>query len=226
MQLKSLPKGHFQDFWQNEEDLLERTIYECVERKVIIDEGMNIMSQGQDMDYLYLVERGLTSMSYTAINGRTFQFGTLNCDYQLFGEIEFFNAYPCHMSIVAMEAIEVHIVSGNRLRDAIAANPKLAIPFAMALAVDYQDVMDIMFLRVLHSVTYNVAYDLYSAYIGQRQIDGFDKGYLEAERFGTTDRVYRRAVKELESLGLISKSRDGIKICKPAELRKFIDQYE
>ena len=53
-------------------------------------------------------------------------------------------------------------------------------------------------------------------------MDGFTKNYLEAERFGTTDRVYRRAVKELIDGGLIMRGPQGLEIKNLAELKKFL----
>jgi predicted transcriptional regulator len=55
-------------------------------------------------------------------------------------------------------------------------------------------------------------------------VSGFRKGYQEAERFGTTDRVYRRAVKELMDKGLVERSEQGLQIRDLAGLKGFLEQ--
>ena len=54
-------------------------------------------------------------MGNTAMNGRRFQLGTLECDNQLFGEMEFFTGYRCQLDIIAEEPLEV---AGLRLEPA------------------------------------------------------------------------------------------------------------
>ena len=53
-------------------------------------------------------------------------------------------------------------------------------------------------------------------------MDGFHKKYQEAERFGTTDRVYRRAVKALTDAGLVTRTKQGLEIKDLDGLRKFL----
>ena len=46
----------------------------------------------------------------------------------------------------------------------------------------------------------------------------------QAERFATSDRVYRRAVKELESKGFIAKEKKGLRILDLEGLRNFVEE--
>ncbi|MCG4788133.1 hypothetical protein L0N33_22690, partial [Roseburia faecis] len=55
-------------------------------------------------------------------------------------------------------------------------------------------------------------------------VSGFSKGYQEAERFGTTDRVYRRAVKELMDKGLVERGEQGLQIRDLAGLKGILEQ--
>ncbi|MFA0693174.1 Crp/Fnr family transcriptional regulator, partial [Vibrio splendidus] len=46
------------------------------------------------------------------------------------------------------------------------------------------------------------------------------------QRFGTSSRVYRRAVKDLLDKGFIRKGDQGLEIVDQQALRAFIDSYE
>ncbi|MCP3287532.1 Crp/Fnr family transcriptional regulator, partial [Aeromonas hydrophila] len=66
--------------------------------------------------------------------------------------------------------------------------------------------------------------DLYHSHCHHNPVSGFRKGYQEAERFGTTDRVYRRAVKELMDKGLVERGEEGLQIRDLAGLKAFLEQ--
>lgn len=223
MQLKPLAKGRFQPMWQQEHDAIERVMRECITDTKTVAPQHKLMQQGQQVDALILVPHGRISMGYTARNGRSFQLGTMNCDSQLFGEMEFFTNYLCQLDIIAEEPLEIAIINGDKLQHALLKTPKFALFFASAIAIDYQDTVDIFTRRMLYPIAYNIAYDLYHQHLQDQPVEGFTKCYLEAERFATTDRVYRRAVKSLEDLGLIKRDKEGLMICDLAGLKAFIE---
>lgn len=222
MQIKSLSKGRFHPLWQRENALITRIFLENLTDKHIIPEGEILYQQGQPVEQLTLVFSGKISLGYSAENGRRFQLGTIECDEQLFGEMEFFTGYPCQLDIMAEEPLSVAICGCGQLEKILIEHPKLAIFFASAIAVDYQDTLDIFLHRMLYPIAHNVAYDLYRQYQNKLPMDGFTKNYLEAERFGTTDRVYRRAVKELIDNGLVMRSNHGLEIKDLAGLKAFL----
>ncbi|MGP1782888.1 Crp/Fnr family transcriptional regulator, partial [Shewanella frigidimarina] len=170
---------------------------ECITETKTVAAQHKLMQQGQQVNALILVPHGRISMGYTARNGRSFQLGTMTCDSQLFGEMEFFTDYLCQLDIIAEETLEISIINGDKLQQALLKTPQFALFFASAIAIDYQDTVDIFTRRMLYPIAYNIAYDLYHQYLKDQPVEGFTKCYLEAERFATTDRVYRRAVKKL-----------------------------
>lgn len=224
MQLQTLGKGRFEAEWDESRHLIERTILDCISERHIYDEGEKILAQGEKVQHLYLAESGRVSMGMSARNGRSFLLGTLECEQQLFGEMEFFTGYACQMDIIAIEPISVAIIDASKLQQCLLEHPRLSLFFASAIAIDYQDTVEILTRRLLHPITYNVAYDIYHHYLNDLPVDGFQKNYLEAERFATSDRVYRRAVKELESLGFISKQKHQIIITDLEGLKDYLDQ--
>ncbi|NRB23233.1 Crp/Fnr family transcriptional regulator [Shewanella sp.] len=224
MQLKPLSKGRFQSLWEQEHDEIEQIMLECISETKLVPAHQKLMQQGQKVDSLILVKHGRISMGYTARNGRCFQLGTMVCDSQLFGEMEFFSGYKCQLDIVAEDDVEIEVICGDKLQQALIKQPMFALFFASAIAVDYQDAVDILARRMLYPIAYNIAYDLYHRYLDDLPVDGFTKCYLEAERFATTDRVYRRAVKKLEELGLIHKDKEeGIVIRDLEGLKAYLE---
>lgn len=222
MQLKPLHKGRFQDHWQDNHSLIEQVVLSCISEEKIIEEKSPLMSQGQQLNYLTLVRSGKVSIGYTAQNGRSFQLGTMECEYQVFGEMEFFSGYRCQLDIIAEETLTVAFICADILQQTLVKNPQVALFFASAIAIDYQDTVNILIHRMLYPIAYNVAYDLYQQYLRDLPVGGFTKSYMEAERFGTTDRVYRRAVKELTDLGLVERSKQGLSITDIDALKRYL----
>ncbi|ABV89097.1 Crp/Fnr family transcriptional regulator [Shewanella pealeana] len=223
MQLKPLAKGRFHSLWEQEHDAIEQIMRECITETKTVAAQHKLMEQGQQINALILVNHGRVSMGYTARNGRSFQLGTMTCDSQIFGEMEFFTGYLCQLDIIAEESLEISIINGDKLQQALVKTPQFALFFASAIAIDYQDTVDIFTRRMLYPIAYNIAYDLYHQYLKDQPVEGFTKCYLEAERFATTDRVYRRAVKKLEDLNLIKREREGLIICDLEGLKAFIE---
>ncbi|POB70960.1 Crp/Fnr family transcriptional regulator, partial [Vibrio vulnificus] len=75
-------------------------------------------------------------------------------------------------------------------------------------------------------IAYNIAFDLLQQKQRPVMLGGFDKVNQEAERFGTSSRVYRRAVKELMDKGLVSKGENGLEIVDEEQLRRFLESSE
>ncbi|MGR5131691.1 Crp/Fnr family transcriptional regulator [Vibrio alfacsensis] len=224
MQLQTLGKGRFETEWSQDKQLIEQTIRDCIYARRIYDENEKLLTQGEHVENLYLVDSGRISMGVTARNGKTFLLGTLECEQQLFGEMEFFTGYRCQMDIIPVEPVEVAIIDAQKLQRCLLEQPRLSLYFASAIAIDYQDTVEILSRRLLYPIAYNVAYDIYHQYLNDLPVDGFQKNYLEAERFATSDRVYRRAIKELENKGFIAKEKKGVHILDLEGLRAFVEE--
>ncbi|OXE28625.1 Crp/Fnr family transcriptional regulator, partial [Vibrio parahaemolyticus] len=93
---------------------------------------------------------------------------------------------PCQWNVVADEHMQVDVICIQKLTEALQQHPEMMVFFASALAEDYQDSMDIYTNRLLHPITYNIAYDLLVRNQTDTLLGGFDKVNQEAERFGTS----------------------------------------
>lgn len=183
--------------------------------------GEPIMRQGERSEHLYLVERGRVSLNSAVHSGRLFQLGEIACQSQIFGEMEFFSASPVQWSVVAETELDASVICAHKLAQRLLDEPSLTLFFAAALASDYLDTLDITTSRLLHPIAYNIAYELWR----ERQrtpMLGSRKRALEAARFGTTERVYRRALRELIEQGIVGEGIDGPVIADLTKLRAYL----
>ncbi|MGL4900083.1 MAG: Crp/Fnr family transcriptional regulator, partial [Shewanella sp.] len=144
MQLKPLAKGRYRQRWQEDYPLIEAVILSCITETKTLKTGSHLMTQGEAISSLVLVKQGRVSLGHTARNGRSFQLGTIDCDSQLFGEMEFFTEYNCQLDIIANEPLDIMLISGDKLQQALGQHPQLALFFASAIAIDYQDTVEIL----------------------------------------------------------------------------------
>ncbi|CAH1544249.1 MULTISPECIES: Crp/Fnr family transcriptional regulator [Vibrio] len=226
MRISPYSTGRFKSFLSDQSKAFKDLVYQCQISTRYFDAGQEILQQGAKLDYLYIVPVGRVSMSILAANGRRFQLGEANCDYHVFGEMEFFTKTACQWNVIADEHLQVDVICLNLLTEALHKHPEMMFFFASALAEDYQDSLDIYTNRLLHPITYNIAYDLLVQKQTNTMLGGFGKVNQEAERFGTSGRVYRRAVKDLMDKGLIRKGEQGLEIVDEVALKAFLDAYE
>ncbi|HCE2386769.1 TPA: Crp/Fnr family transcriptional regulator [Vibrio parahaemolyticus] len=226
MKISPYPTGRFKNYLEQKSAAFRDLIYQCQVNTRYFDAGEAILRQGEQLQYLHIVPVGRVSMSILAANGRRFQLGEANCDYHIYGEMEYFTQTPCQWNVVADEHMQVDVICIQKLTEALQQHPEMMVFFASALAEDYQDSMDIYTNRLLHPITYNIAYDLLVRNQTDTLLGGFDKVNQEAERFGTSGRVYRRAVKDLIDKGLIAKTSNGLVILDEMALKAFIDSHE
>ncbi|ELP3325390.1 Crp/Fnr family transcriptional regulator [Vibrio sp. Vb2133] len=226
MKISPYPTGRFKTYLEEKSATFRDLIYQCQINSRFFDAGEAILRQGEQLQYLYVVPVGRVSMNILAANGRRFQLGEANCDYHIYGEMEFFTRTPCQWNVIADEHMQVDVICIQKLTEALQNYPQMMVFFASALAEDYQDSMDIYTNRLLHPITYNIAYDLLVRNQTDKLLGGFDKVNQEAERFGTSGRVYRRVVKDLIEKGLITKTDNGLEIIDELALKAFIEAHE
>ncbi|EKO3577878.1 Crp/Fnr family transcriptional regulator [Vibrio metschnikovii] len=223
MKITPYSSGRFHAYLEEQKQAFKTFIYQCQMSTAYIDAGSDILKQGEPLEHIYVVPGGRVSMSILAANGRRFQLGEANCDYHIFGEMEFFTATPCQWTVTADEHLQVDIICLASLAKALEQHPEMMVYFAAALAEDYRDSMEIYTNRLLHPLTYNIAYDLLLRQRSTMALGNFSKASQEAERFGTSSRVYRRAVNELIAQGLVEKTATGLTIVDEQELQRFLN---
>ncbi|MGI2258846.1 Crp/Fnr family transcriptional regulator [Shewanella sp. GXUN23E] len=224
MQLAPYAKGRFSGQLQQQAEAFTRALLSCDHQLTELQAGQQLLSQGKNLDFLYLVPAGKVSMHISAINGRRFQLGELSCAQHLFGEMEFFTGTLCQWSVVAEGPLQVRQICLKSVQQLLLTQPQHTLFFASALAWDYQDSLDIYTNRLLHTISYNIAWDLLQRSQTQNCLHAFGKMDQEAERFGTSSRVFRRAVRELVDKGLIERQGANLKVLDINKLQQFVDQ--
>ncbi|GAL06085.1 predicted N-ribosylnicotinamide CRP-like regulator [Photobacterium aphoticum] len=201
MQLLPVSTTRFANTLAPQQQAFEQALFACQIGTRRLQAGDTLLEQGQAVTQLFVIPTGRMSMHTCAINGRRFQLGEVQCKQQIFGEMEFFTGEPCQWNVVADEPLEAKVICATRLQKCLNEQPHLALFFASALAWDYQESMEIYTYRVLHPIAYNIAFDLWQRDNSSVSLGAFDKIEQEAERFGTSSRVYRRALNTLIEQG-------------------------
>lgn len=224
MQLKPYLANRFSTYLDKYFDEFKEAIYGCVIESRFFHKGDVILEQGQKIELLAIIPQGRISVNIVASNGRRFQLGKVDCEYQILGEMEFFTETPCQWNISADMEMDIDLLSARKLEELLIQRPEFTMFFASALSFDYQDSMDIYTNRLLHSITYNIANDLLLRSQNDVLLDAFSTFSQEAERFGTSSRVYRRAIKVLIDRNLVSKEEGYLKIIDKEALAKFLTE--
>ncbi|MGR5047349.1 Crp/Fnr family transcriptional regulator [Photobacterium damselae] len=227
MQLTPYITTRFSPYLQSRYLEFRQAMYSCLIGTQRLQQNDAILEQGQTVNQLFIVPAGRVSMHISAINGRRFQLGELECSYQIFGEMELFTKTLCQWSVIAGETLEIDVLDARKVEQLLIEQPQYTLFFATALAVDYQDSLDIYTNRLLHPITYNIAYDLLHHKDNTQMLGRFNRIDQEAERFGTSSRVYRRALKTLIEQGLVTKQKNGELIIINREgLKQYLDELE
>jgi len=183
-----------------------------------------LLHQGQQITELYWVDIGQFSIVYTAQNARRYSLGLNFVDNHLFGEDEFLTSSPCQFDVQASEVIEAKIIPISIMMEILQQDPKIAIWLSSSMSQRYQDGMANTMNRFLHPLLFNVAWDIYQRHIGTKPAVNFSQMYKEAERFGTSERVYRRVVIQLIEMQLITKSDNQLLVNDLGKLQSYIQQ--
>jgi hypothetical protein len=184
--------------------------------------GDFLLCQGQEILELYWVEMGQFSIEYTANNSRRFSLGLNFVDNHLFGEDEFLTDSRCQFDVCASESIEARVIPVSLMTNILQQDARIAIWLSQSMSERYQTGMTLTMNRFLHPLIYNVAWDIHQRHIGTKPAVNFSQVYKEADRFGSSERVYRRVVKQLVEMRLIEKVDNQLKVTHLDKLSDFL----
>ena len=181
-----------------------------------------LFNQGQEITELYWLETGQFSVGYTADNGRHFSLGLFSADNSLLGDVELLTDTRCQFDVQANEAIEAKVLPAALLTEFMQRDPKLAIWLSQSLSYKYQETMATTISRILHPLIYNIALDIEQRFLDARPKVNFAHVYKEAERFGCSERVYRRVVNQLLEMDLVEKNNNQLQVKNIEKLTEFL----
>ncbi|WP_445947299.1 Crp/Fnr family transcriptional regulator [Shewanella sp.] len=185
-----------------------------------------LITQGQAIKELYWVESGVFSVSFNAENGRRFNFGRLKAHNRLLGEIEWLTGCKSQFEVCAEESMDTVIIPLNVIEALITEHACIGLWLSQNLSNMYSNSIDFTLEQLLYPLSYNLAIDLKYQQQGLRPTLTFQQFYREAERFGCSERVFRRVVAQLQTLGLIAKIDHHIQVLDMVKLDAFIDSME
>ncbi|SDR22236.1 cAMP-binding domain of CRP or a regulatory subunit of cAMP-dependent protein kinases [Pseudovibrio sp. Tun.PSC04-5.I4] len=188
--------------------------------------GEYLLRQGQTLRHLYWIEEGYCTVSYTAANGRRFSHGRFNIEDRLYGEVEFLTGKQIQFDIRCDGPVSVRIIPTLDLEALLVQHPHVGIWLSQCLAETYQGVMDRVTSHFMYPLAYNIANDLLLRELGNKPPIQFERVFREAERFGCSERVYRRAVSQLIEQGLVKKMGRELKVANKDKLERYLAEEE
>ncbi len=191
-----------------------------------MEPGEYLLRQGLTLENLYWIEEGYCTVSHTAANGRRFSHGRFNIEERLYGEVEFLTGKPIQFDIRCDGPVTARVIPINELEAFLAHKPHVGIWLSQCLANTYQGVMDRVTSHFMYPLAYNIAKDLLLREVGNKPPIQFERVFREAERFGCSERVYRRAVSQLIDLGLVEKRDRELKIADKHKLERYLAEEE
>lgn len=191
-----------------------------------MEPGDYLLRQGQNLEHLYWIDDGFCTVSYTAANGRRFSHGRFNIEDRLYGEIEFLTGKPIQFDIRCDGPVSVRVIPIAELEALLVQHPHVGIWLSQCLADTYQGVMDRVTSHFMYPLAYNIAKDLLLRERGNKPPIQFERVFREAERFGCSERVYRRAVSQLIENGLVEKRGRELKVANHTKLERYLAEEE
>ncbi|MGF1720309.1 Crp/Fnr family transcriptional regulator [Vibrio kyushuensis] len=189
---------------------------------ISFEQGDVLLRQGQKIEHLYWVELGEFGLDYIAENGRTYSLGRHFVSQHLFGEVEYLSKQMCQFNVVASESVKAFVLPVNVFTSILSDNPQVSWWLSQSLACRYQEGMSLTMKRFLHPLIYNIAWDIKQREQGLAEPVNFDLVCKEAHRFGCSERVYRRVLKQLIDMDLLVKQGGLVAIRDPQALDDFL----
>ncbi len=168
-----------------------------------------ILQQGEPITCLYWITLGEYTMHYSAENGKTFSLGQRFVSNCIIGELEYLTHTPSQFSVVANERMDVKVIPLMVMNQILSTHAEVGVWLSQLLSKSYQTGMARTMERFLQPLVFNIAADIYQRYQQNQPLVDFGQVFREAERFGCSERAYRRAITQLIEEDYIHKQADG-----------------
>lgn len=205
--------------------LLQRLNGFSFERRHVLA-GEYILKQGEKRECIYLVEVGTCSVSCTTTSNKTYSFGQFFCDNRLFGEMEVFTNSDYQFNVTACEDIEVTKIPVHVFVDILRNEPTILFWFTQTYAFYYSESSTLSINQIVNSLEYNILEDAYTTDIREVRAErmNFNEVYKEADRFGTSERAYRRVVARLIEKNLVERVNGVLEIKNFDEFKIYLNK--
>lgn len=161
-------------------------------------------------------------MHYHADNGKVFSLGQRFVSDTIIGEIEFLTQTPSQFSVIANDVMTVRIIPLAMMEKILLTHAEVGIWLSQLLSISYQHGMAKTMERFLQPLVFNIMTDIYERYQQHKPLVDFSQVYREAERFGCSERNYRRAINQLIDEQFIRRHLNEYVICDVEKFSKIL----
>lgn len=202
--------------------ILREAVLSAPLKKKYFGPGEAILQQGEEIKVLYWIMLGEYTMHYNADNGKVFSLGQRFVSDTIIGEIEFLTQTPSQFSVVANDVMTVQVIPLAMMEKILLTHAEVGIWLSQLLSISYQHGMAKTMERFLQPLIFNIMSDIYERYQQDKPLVDFSQVYREAERFGCSERNYRRAINQLIDKQYIRKQANEYVICDVDKFKKIL----
>ena len=211
-----------QQYAQRGYKILRDAVHAAPLKDKVIGPDEFILRQGEEIQALYWITLGEYTMHYNAENGKTFSLGQRFVSDTIIGEIEYLTQTPSQFSVVAHESMTVKVIPLAMMDSILTSHVEVGVWLSQLLSTSYQRGMAKTMERFLQPLVFNIVADLYERYRQQKPMVDFSQVYREAERFGCSERTYRRVINQLIEEQYIQKVANEYVICDIDKFRQIL----
>ncbi|WP_133405896.1 Crp/Fnr family transcriptional regulator [Parashewanella tropica] len=194
-------------------------------KSVCFQKGDYVLRRGQELKFFYWYQQqqqGECAIQYLAENGRSIKLPLGSNQNRFFGEIEALTSQPCQFDVITNSVLHLKIIPAKLLAELIKQDSQIAIWYANTMAHRYQNMVETCFFYMLHPLAINIAQDILKRHQNGKPVKHFENQSDEAARFGCSERVYRRVIKQLLELEILRKREGHLAVLDIAKLTQFL----
>ncbi|MGF1707522.1 Crp/Fnr family transcriptional regulator [Enterovibrio baiacu] len=181
--------------------------------------GETFLTQGETSHSLYLVNDCDFSVSYLTPTGKRYIVSSQKGFTGVLGEMEVCRPEGRYVfSVTALSSGSGFQISRQKLIEALAADPNLALTFIQLVSARYEESIGHTLNNLLYSLRFNIIRHLMKKSESAKG-DWFEfKTDQHAGELGSTPRAFRRVMKDLVDEGVIDKKRTSYRVAMPDAL--------
>ncbi|WP_245874405.1 Crp/Fnr family transcriptional regulator [Cedecea neteri] len=211
-----------QQFAQRGHQILRDAVYAAPLKSKEIGPDEFILRQGEEIKALYWITLGEYTMHYNAENGKAFSLGQRFVSDTIIGEIEYLTHTPSQFSVVAHDSMTVKVIPLAMMDTILTSHAEVGVWLSQLLSTSYQRGMARTMERFLQPLVFNIVADLYERHQQNKPLVDFSQVSREAERFGCSERTYRRVINQLIEEHYIQKVAHEFVICDIEKFRQVL----
>ncbi len=195
-------------------------------RQVSFETGEYILRKGDKQNYFYWEQNNDTDISiqYLSENGRSLILPATKEENRLYGEVEALVDETIWFHVIATKPLTLTIVPVQVLLELMQKHSEIALWYSYVMTVRYKEVINTAFSYILNPLSFNVASDILHRYQAGMPISHFEKQIDEAARFGCSERVYRRIIKEFVEGGVLKKTKSCYEMLNAEKLVSLVNE--